>query len=133
MKKVFFAVTFMIMCLDAMSQNITLTFTGRDGNNRFIPLNRVVITDLTQNWSETIYYPDTILMLGSTGIDEFESEDEFALSQNVPNPFDGTTDFLLHMPHNGKVLLEVYDLNGKKITEYKNSLPSGTHTFKVIL
>ncbi|MBO4482086.1 MAG: hypothetical protein J5719_05990, partial [Bacteroidales bacterium] len=133
MRKLFFAVTFMIMCLGAMSQNITLTFTGRDGNNRFIPLNRVEITNVTQNWSETIYYPDTILMLGSTGIDEFGSEKEFALSQNVPNPFDGTTDFLLNMPHNGRVLLEVYDLNGKKITEYKNSLPSGTHTFKVIL
>lgn len=115
------------------SQPITLTFTGRDAKNQSIPLNRVVITNLTQNWQETIYYPDTILILGSTGIGDFDNSNEFKLSQNVPNPFDGITDFSLQLPNSGKVTLEVFDLNGKKITDYHGKLQAGVHTFRVLL
>ena len=55
------------------------------------------------------------------------------LSQNVPNPFDGTTDFALQLPEAGKVSLTVYDLNGKKITAYQGKLTAGVHTFRVLL
>lgn len=133
MKKLLSIFVLVLVCLGATAQTVTLTFTGRDAGNRFIPLNRVVITNVTQNWSETIYYPDTILMLGSTGINELGGDNKFALSQNVPNPFDGTTDFSLQLPISGNVALEVYDLNGKKITSYHGNLPAGIHTFKVLL
>ena len=133
MKKTIFSLALAIMCLATIAQPVTVTFTGRDAKNQHVQLNRVVITNLTQNWQETIYYPDTILMMGSTGINEVDNADGFKLSQNVPNPFDGTTDFALQLPEAGKVSLTVYDLIGKKITAYQGKLASGVHTFRVLL
>ena len=122
-----------VLCLATIAQPVTVTFIGRDAKDQPVQLNRVVITNLTQNWQETIYYPDTILMMGSTGINDVDNANGFKLSQNVPNPFDGTTDFALQLPEAGKVSLTVYDLNGKKITAYQGKLAAGVHTFRVLL
>ena len=43
-----------ILCISALAQTVTLTFTGKDANNNWVQLNRVVITNQTLNWSETI-------------------------------------------------------------------------------
>ena len=126
----------MALLLSAFSlfaQNITLTFTGRDVNNQFIPLHRVVIMDETQNWQESIYYPDTIYTTSSVGIEDHNANFSFALSQNVPNPFEGETDFSLQMPKAGRVQLDVNSLNGQRITTYSQELPVGIHTFRVQL
>ena len=54
------------------SQSVTLKFTGRDASNHHVQLNRVVITNMTKGWQETIYWPDTTLILqNGTGIDDF--------------------------------------------------------------
>ncbi len=133
MKKTILSLALAIMCLATIAQPVTITFTGRDAKDQPVQLNRVVITNLTQNWQEIIYYPDTILMMGSTGINDVDNANGFKLSQNVPNPFDGTTDFALQLPEAGKVSLTVYDLNGKKITAYQGKLTAGVHTFRVLL
>ena len=119
--------------ISGYAQIVTVSFTGQDAKNQTIPLNRVIVTNLTQNWQEVLYYPDTILILGSTGVNDVESIGEFLLSQNVPNPFDGTTDFVLQLPEAGKVSLEVYDMIGKIITSYHGKLPIGIHSFRVML
>ena len=133
MKRTNLILMLLTLCVSLFAQPVTLTFTGKDAKNQHVQLNRVVITNLTQNWQETIYYPDTILMMGSTGIGEVDHANGMKLSQNVPNPFDGTTDFALQLPEAGKVSLTVYDLNGKKITAYQGKLASGVHTFRVLL
>ena len=133
MKKLFLSLALAIMCLATIAQPVTLTFTGRDANNRSVSLDRVEITNQTQNWQETLTYPDTILILSSTGIDDAQNISSMQLWQNVPNPFDGTTDFALQLPEAGKVSLTVYDLNGKKITVYQGKLAAGVHTFRVLL
>ena len=133
MKKIVLPIVLMLCCLATLAQDITLTFTGRDTKNQYVKLDRVEITNQTQNWQETLIYPDTILMMGSTGISDVDNANGFKLSQNVPNPFDGTTDFSLQMPEAGKVLLEVYDMSGRKISVYQNILPAGMHSFRVLL
>ena len=118
------------------AQSLTVTFTGRtsglDGDV-YIPLTKIVVHNITQKWEHTLYFPDTVMKLGITGLENFEKENEFQLSQNVPNPFDGTTDVSLQLPEAGKVFIEIYDLMGKKIMESKKMLPSGVHTFRVML
>ncbi len=45
-----------------------------------------------------------------------EAEDgEFALSQNRPNPFDGTTTITFQLPAESHVTLEVFDVTGRKV------------------
>ncbi len=133
MKRILSVLVLLVSVLAVYAQTTTLTFTGRDANNHFIPLNRVVISNLTKGWQETINYPDTILVMGSVGIDDYGDVSRLELSQNVPNPFDGASDFSLCLPKDGQVVLEVFDLNGKKITSYSNALTAGCHVFRVLL
>ena len=135
MKKFLSLLVLALICFDAIAQSVTLTFTGRDAKNQYVKLDRVVITNLTQNWQETIYYPDTILMMGETGVDDFEIAKEFKLSQNVPNPFEGATDFELQMVENGNVAFEITDINGRSIVGANNYSPlqAGTHHFRATL
>lgn len=49
---------------------------------------------------------------------------EFKLSQNYPNPFNPTTTIQYTIPQSGNVKLELYDLLGRKIKTYINTIVS---------
>jgi uncharacterized protein (TIGR02145 family) len=115
-------------------ESITLQFTGQDQNGRHVPLSSVLVENVTKHWQEVLYYPDTILIMGTTGIEEIGwSGDGVRLFQNTPNPFDGVTDFALHLPEASTVTLEICDLNGKVATTYQGSLDPGSHLFRTWL
>ena len=123
----------LLLCGSMMAQDIKVTFTGRDGRDWYVKLDKVEITNLTRDWSDELVYPDTILELQNhTGVNNFPTQ-EFALSQNVPNPFEGATDFTLSLPANDKVNISVYDINGKKVTSLQRQLTAGVHVFRVLL
>ena len=127
--------TFLFGTLQA--QTVTLTFTGKDANNHWVRLDRVVVTNLTQDWQETLFYPDTTLtMQNSTGIDDTETmyTSSLHLSQNNPNPFIGTTDVNLTVADAGTVTLKIVDGNGRMVeTRHGTSLQPGHHQFRVSL
>ena len=134
---VFSSIIAVLMPLFAMAQSVPVSFTGRDANNRCVQLDRVVITDLTKGWSETIVWPDTTLtMQNGTGIYDVETchGASLQLSQNNPNPFNGTTDVLLTVEDAGAVTLEITDANGRIVETWSTaSLPAGTHQFRISL
>lgn len=134
MKRLLFLVaiclTSMILCAQ---QVVTLTFTGQDTSGRYLRLNRVVISNLSRNWTETIYWPDTVLeMQNSTRIAEHVAN-VFSLEQNIPNPFDGITTVQLHKAEAGRTTLWVSDLSGKELVRYEGLLSDGTHRFRLSL
>jgi hypothetical protein len=54
----------------------------------------------------------------------------YALTQNYPNPFNSATRIPLELPHSGHVLLEVFDLVGRKVaTVAEGNFSAGPHTF----
>ncbi len=96
----------------------------------------MVINNLTKNWQEIIWWPDTTLtMQNGTGIEDYAEDGGFALSQNNPNPFSGTTDVSLTVAEEGKVQLEIADMNGRAVVESQNytSLQLGNHQFRISL
>ena len=117
------------------AQTVTLTFTGRDASDHYVPLNSVSITNQTKGWSETLEWPDTVLVLqNEIGIDECVANGGFALSQNNPNPFNGTTDVKLTVADVGVVMLEIADGSGRIVgTFHETSLQYGTHQFRITL
>ena len=116
------------------AQTVTLTFTGRDSDNRYVRLNRVVIDNLSRNWQEVIYWPDTTLsMTNITDVHDYEQEEGFHLSQNTPNPFSGVTDVFLNLDEDGETELTVYDINGKQVVRYSGFLAKGGHNFRINL
>ena len=124
-------------CTAAFAQTVTLGFTAKDSANQYVRLNRVVITNHTQNWQETIYWPDTVLVMQNvTGIADVETwyTTSLQLSQNIPNPFTGTTEVGLTVAKEGEVGLQIADVNGKIIeTQNFASLRPGIHQFRITL
>ena len=98
-----------------------------------MPLTSVLVENVSKHWQEVLYYPDTTLFIGGTGIEDAAWDGGMRLYQNVPNPFDGITDFVLYLPEASKVLLEIYDLNGRLAADYSESLEQGGHQFRAWL
>lgn len=57
--------------------------------------------------------------------EEYDIPYNFYLVQNYPNPFNSETKIIYHLPHTTKILLQIYDLLGKRVKtlveEIKNS------------
>lgn len=137
MKKSFTFLTMMILFAAVSAQTVTVTFTGRDTNNQNVPLNRVIVSNLTRGWQNTLIWPDTVLvMTDQTGIGDVEPQNfaSLHLSQNTPNPFDGTSFANLQVAEPGNVVMEITDIAGR-VVGWNNYSPiqPGTHEIRITL
>ena len=136
MKKICLFSVLFALCLIASAQTVTLTFTGRDAANGYMQLNRVVITNLTKGWQETLTWPDTTLVMTATGIGDFAESvaGSLRLSQNNPNPFNGTTSARLHVYEPGEVMIEITDMTGRVVVADNHLSPKpGFHDIRISL
>ena len=135
MKRLFTFIALMLLISAISAQTMTLTFTGRDANNHYVQLERITVINQTKGWQETLIWPDTTLtMQNGTGIDESVANGGFALLQNNPNPFNGTTDVNLTVADAGMVTLEIVDVNGRVVETWcTSSLQTGLNQFRVSL
>ncbi len=125
----------MLLFAAVSAQTVTLTFTGRDASNQYVPLNRVVVSNLTRDWQDTLTWPhDTVLtMTDQTSIDDFVT-DGFYLSQNNPNPFEGTTFVNLNVTEPGEVSLVITDITGRVVgANHYSPLQPGVHEIRITL
>ena len=58
MRKTFTLIAMMLMVLLLPAQRVVISFEGMDGNDQAVQMDSVVVTNLTQNWTETVYAPD---------------------------------------------------------------------------
>ncbi len=131
--KTLLSVLLLGLILSAFGQKATmeLTFTAED-NGQNIPLNSILIENLTQGVDTTLYAPDTILVLdyiASIENSEAIGESAFVLSQNRPNPFKGKTEVNLYLPEKEHVKMTVRDILGGELAQYENTLNHGSHSF----
>ena len=133
MKKSLILLLLALSCIFCSAQDVVLTFTGCDANNGYCRLNRVIVSNLTKGWQETITWPDTVLTMHvGTGMEDFATSDGFGFAQNAPNPFNGLTDVNLTVTEPGEVMMEITDVNGKIVeTRGHASLHPGTHQFRI--
>ncbi|MFO8054775.1 MAG: FISUMP domain-containing protein [Bacteroidales bacterium] len=121
----------MIMGAYAQKPTMTLTFTA-DNNGQHVPLNSILIENLTQGGDTTLYAPDTVLVLDFiTGMNENITFDDnsFSLSQNYPNPMKGKTTVILWLPERNDILITISDVVGRKMVNKKFHLEWGNHSF----
>ena len=138
MRKFYYLLSFLVAMLWSFNsyaqEVVTLKFEAEHQDHSYQQLDSIMVTNLTQGWTEVLYYPDTILTMNTVGIHGWENEKgSVKLYQNVPNPFNGITDFRLTLLNKEKVDLVVFDINGKKVAEYHNTLPSGEHQFRATM
>jgi hypothetical protein len=80
------------------------------------------------NYLQGISFP--IGYLSPVGINETKTNS--MVSQNVPNPFSGTTKVEVSLAKRSDLNLSVYDLTGQKVYELNNgSTPAGTHALTI--
>ncbi len=98
------------------SQRLEFTLTQADGGISFTPyftygyVNIIATTDVEQRYDPLI-------------------PDDFALAQNVPNPFNPTTQIKFDLPRESYVRLSIINVLGQQVkTLVAESLPAGTHT-----
>jgi hypothetical protein len=137
MKRLLTLSLFVLMCLFAAAQT-TISFKGQDDDGQQVQLDRVVITNHSKGWQQTLYWPETSLTLkNGTDIDNIAGANDnspLQLSQNNPNPFNGSTNVNLTVAEEGEVVLEVTDINGRFVeTQNFASLQTGTHQFRLNL
>lgn len=135
MKRIFTFFAAMLLILAVSAQTITLTFVGVDGGNQPVQFDHVKVRNLTQGWWEDLQWPDdTMLVMNVTGIKNFSSQSSFALAQNNPNPFEGTTYASLTVAEKGTMAVDITDLTGRLIaTQSLTSIQPGNHQLRVTL
>ena len=126
-----------MMCLTivqtTVSQTVNLTFTGVSNVGTYVRLDSVVVYDTNRLWTETVVYPDTVLLLKymPAGINETERFIEDVAI--FPNPFNGATNLSFALSHLGSVSMQVSTLSGHKVVERTMILSEGINKFEVRL
>ena len=129
----------MIALLAAMmpiqaQETVKLIFTATTTDGNYSLFTYVSATNLTRGWTETLLYPDTVLVLtNSVGIGEQQDLDGLRLGEAFPNPFTKETNVLLEIPEDGEALIQLVDINGVTLASEQAYLAAGTHRLKVLL
>ncbi|MFP4471830.1 MAG: FISUMP domain-containing protein [Bacteroidales bacterium] len=112
---------------------ITITFTG-DNNGHSVPLNSILIENLTQGGDTILFAPDTVLVLNYlTAIGEVnDGGSGFSLSQNYPNPMEGKTNISLYLSEKENVLIIVSNRMGRQLIHHEYRLQPGSHSFSFL-
>lgn len=127
----FLAMTFLTVA--SFCQVVNVKFLGRN-RIQWVMLDSVVVTNQTRGWSETITAPDTVVSLAiKTGIAQYRTKQQASLSQNIPNPFYGTTEVTFTLPQEETVHFAIFDILGKEDVQQSLKLGAGIHTFRITL
>ncbi|MBQ6277927.1 MAG: hypothetical protein IJK62_14620 [Bacteroidales bacterium] len=132
MKRLISTIIIAACTLCAFAQSINISFTGKTIRGRHVDMDSIWINNLTQGWTATLVAPDTSCSFDLTAI-KINSVMSAELSQNVPNPFHGTTEVSLSLPKPDKVGLQVHDIGGRLFADYNGRLPEGEHRFEISL
>jgi hypothetical protein len=138
MKKFCLFLALIVGLFNGFSQTpITLTFQAKDSlTQNALALDSVNVKNLAENCDTTLYEAVSVLdivALWPVGIDEPTSRgsESFAVMQNTPNPFQGSTLVRVYLRNAGELNLAVYDNQGKKLSQYHDGFEKGWHLFGI--
>ncbi len=123
----------LVLAISAFGQNATmkLTFTA-ENSSLYVPLDSILIVNVTQDMDTMLYAPDTVLVLDYvSGIEDktTSGENRFSVSQNYPNPFYEKTKIDLFLPNGEKIKISIRDILGREVAYYEKDLNAGHHSF----
>ena len=93
------------------AQVITITFESTL-NGATIPLDSILVMNLTSGGDTLIYFPDNVLVLGSTGIGEALYTD--GKMHALPNPFASSTEVAVESL-GGAARIALHDVAGREL------------------
>lgn len=134
-KSLLFSILMLLIALSIQAQEtMTVKFTASTEIGEYSPFTLVMVTDLTQGWTTTLIYPDSVLVLPYTnvGMDECHSLN-FYLGSAFPNPFNDMTSVPLMLSKDSEVTLQVIRLDGEVMVTRAMCLSAGLHQVTVRL
>ena len=108
------------------AQTITITFEATL-NGTSVPLDSVLVENLDAGGDTTIYYPDNLLYLVGTGVEEAPFGD--GQFHSIPNPFLYTTDIIVTSTK-GEMLIAIHDPLGREVAVQRMVASPGQHQFR---
>ncbi len=132
-KRILFSILMigMVMGTQAQKPTMTLTFTA-EINGQHVPLNSILIENLTQGGDTTLFAPDTVLIMDYiTGVSENKKigENELTIFQNYPNPMEGKTKVSFYLYKKEYISITINDIIGRVLINKEYQLEQGNHTF----
>lgn len=131
MKKFFLFCCLMVSALFAVSQT-KVSFTGVSINGSYCPFDRVNVTNVTRGWTETLLYPDTVIILSGLGVEEFSSSHE-GITRVYPNPFEDFTNVEFVVFESGQVDIRVVGVDGVLKASWEGYMQQGIHQVRITL
>jgi uncharacterized protein (TIGR02145 family) len=118
----------LVLCNGSMrAQVITITFEATL-NGSSIPLDSILVMNLTAGGDTTIYFPDNVLVLGSTDIGEALFTDR--TMHALPNPFASSTEIAVETK-GGAARILLHDMAGRELVSLATNLSVGVHRLRV--
>lgn len=128
------SVIFILLCTNVLAQKaeIIFNFYGQDvATSNSISLEKVTVKNLTQECDTIVFGPNPQLILElPDGVNELESED-FAISNNYPNPFSGTTTFDMELNEPQQMTIRLINIQGMVVSNYNRLFQKGVHSITV--
>ena len=113
-------------------ETVTLTFTANSPGNFYHPFSKVNVTNVTRGWSETLVYPDTVMILTNT-TNIGESDIINKQLEVYPNPFSNQTNATFQMEETGLASFMVFNLNGEILASEEGRFEQGKHNLSIVL
>jgi uncharacterized protein (TIGR02145 family) len=128
----FTAALFIVLNAAGQKPTLELGFTAIE-NESWLPLDSIRVMNLAQAGDTVLYWPDTVLNIFYTGINEIKiAENDFRVLQNYPNPFTEHTVFSISVPEKDHVYIMVTDAAGRQLVTSDEELERGLHSFRFI-
>ena len=122
---------FMMSNIVISQQSLRLTFTGQIGDGYYQRMDSIEIKNVTRNWVEVLYYPDTTLVIVSP--DDVEDNENNKSISVTPSMFDGEANININVERPSNVILTAHGLSGRIYTRYESVMNTGNYSFKINL
>lgn len=122
---------FMMSNIVISQQSLRLTFTGQIGEGYYQRMDSIEIKNVTRDWVEVLYYPDTTLVIVSPdNVEDHESNKSISVT---PSIFDGEANININVERPSNVILTAHGLSGRIYTRYESVMNTGNYSFKINL
>lgn len=112
--------------------NLILNFNAVDSaTNLSIPLDSVIISDLSSGSDTTIYGATPSLVIMFTGTNDNFQIDGMYLSDPIPNPTSGNSEMVLVLDQYSSLVLSMYDISGAVLYSRHTQVGPGVYRLNV--
>ena len=132
MKKSISLIIMLLLAFVASAQEtVTLKFTSTTPDGSYFPFDAVNVINVTRNWTESLTYPDTTMVLTSYDSLQEESYHGGFLSEVFPNPSSGTGTVFFWMEKSGLLNTKILDIKGDILSEHAESIDEGAYQITI--